>query len=115
MGQQLVEVAERSDPHALVIEPVGALAERITRRLAQQLLVRARQPRNSQRDQRRARHQDSPQLHSLPRADGPLDSVPAFRNGTIGLAAVSSHTGRPLHARFSLRSLAAFAGGEKRR
>ena len=35
VGQYLVEIAERSDPHALVEKPVGERADRITRRLTQ--------------------------------------------------------------------------------
>src|SRR5205823_12992647 len=52
VGQYLVEIAERSDPHALVEEPVGARADWIPRRLTQQLLVRRRRGRTPEREQR---------------------------------------------------------------
>ena len=52
--QDAVEVAERSDPDALVIKPVGARADRITGRLPQQVLVGCGAGWQAQRDKHRA-------------------------------------------------------------
>ena len=52
--QDAVEMAERSDPDALVIKPVGARADRIAGRLPQQVLVRRGTGWQAQHDKHRA-------------------------------------------------------------
>ena len=49
MREYLVEMAERSNPHAFIEEPVGAVAERVTLCLAQQLLIWGGEGRECQR------------------------------------------------------------------
>jgi len=62
-GQQLVKVAERSDPHALVIEPVAAGTDRITRRLAQFGFVGRGRGGKRRRKERGTEQEDQTSLH----------------------------------------------------
>src|SRR5882672_3974995 len=88
MGQQLVEVAERSNPHAFIVEPACGFADRITGRLAQLPFVRGGSGGKRQRGKRQALHEHTRWLHLRPRTTSP--EADYCSTVTTGAAPVSS-------------------------
>src|SRR5665213_925877 len=66
MAKQFIEIAERSDTHALVIEPAASRADRVARSLSQLLFIGGRNRGKCQRRERYAQREDFCRLHRLP-------------------------------------------------
>jgi hypothetical protein len=64
--QDAVEMAEGSDPYAFIEEPVSGISDRITLRLAEQILVGRGDRWRSQRKEREEWEKVAPRQHRYP-------------------------------------------------